>query len=95
VAIIKKRLDLERSLSEILQIFTISLFEKVELIQVLTQIGLQTLKNQLCDQLFCSTNNRTVVSSSSCSKMSSSPLGVVTLSHVHFEIFTKRMCYLA
>ena len=52
VAIVKKRLDLDRSLSEILQILTISLFEKVELIQVLTQIGLQNLENQSPNQLF-------------------------------------------
>jgi len=52
VAIVKKRVGLDRSLSEILQILAISLFEKVELLQLLTQIGSQNLEDQSPNQLF-------------------------------------------
>jgi hypothetical protein len=42
IAIIKKELRLERSLAEILQILSISLFEKVQLRQALTEVPAQT-----------------------------------------------------
>ncbi len=41
VAIVKKQLQVDRSLSEILQILTVSLFEKVDILQVLTEAHLQ------------------------------------------------------
>ena len=51
VAIVKKQLHVDRSLAEILQIFTVSLFEKVEILQVLTKIHLQNQSDHLCNQL--------------------------------------------
>ena len=47
VAIMKKQLRVERSLSEILQILTVSLFEKVDILQVLTEIHLQNNRHTL------------------------------------------------
>ena len=51
VAILKKELGLERQLSEILQILSITLFEKVPIYQALTSTTLQnredTCRNQL------------------------------------------------
>ena len=41
VAIVKKQLKVDRSLSEILPILTVSLFEKVDILQVLTKTYLQ------------------------------------------------------
>ncbi len=49
VAIVKKQLQIDRSLAEILQIFTISLFEKVDILHLLTTIHLQ---NKGCE-FFC------------------------------------------
>ena len=51
VAIIKKRLKLELKLSEILQILSITLFEKVSIYQVLTQITSQNKNCCSCNQL--------------------------------------------
>ena len=51
VAIMKKQLRVERSLSEILQILTVSLFEKVDILQVLTEIHLQNQSAYSCNQL--------------------------------------------
>ena len=51
VAIIKKELALERNLNEILQILSITLFEKVELYQVLTAAVQQNQDFSLCNQL--------------------------------------------
>ena len=51
VAIMKKQLRVERSLSEILQILTVSLFEKVDILQVLTKPHLQNEPEQVCNQL--------------------------------------------
>ena len=51
VAIVKKQLQVERSLSEILQILTVSLFEKVDILQVLTKPHLQNQPEHLCNQL--------------------------------------------
>ena len=45
VAIVKKELKIEQSLNEILQILSISLFEKVPLYQVLTDRYNQTISN--------------------------------------------------
>jgi hypothetical protein len=42
VAIVKKRLGLTRSLSEILQILSLSLFEQVDIVQLLTHNFSQT-----------------------------------------------------
>jgi hypothetical protein len=47
VAILKKELGIERNLSEILQILSISLFEKVEICQVLTATPPQ-IENPCC-----------------------------------------------
>ena len=41
VAIVKKRLELDRSLSDILQILSLTLFEKMPLIQALTNTNSQ------------------------------------------------------
>jgi hypothetical protein len=51
VAIIKKQLAIDRKMSEILQILSISLFEKDDLYQTLTEINLQNLKYHYCNQL--------------------------------------------
>jgi len=51
VAIVKKRLKLERSLSEILQILSISLFEKVDIYQALTTLDPQNKKDDSHNQL--------------------------------------------
>lgn len=51
VAIVKKQLQVERSLSEILQIFTVSLFEKVDILQLLTKINSQNQSEHVCNQL--------------------------------------------
>jgi len=51
VAIIKKRLNINRSLSEILQILSITLFESVPLLQILTDLQLQTQKEPFSNQL--------------------------------------------
>ena len=50
-AIIKKELAIERNLSGILQILSITLFEKVELYQVLMAIVPQNQDPSLCNQL--------------------------------------------
>jgi hypothetical protein len=52
IAIIKKELLLRQSLAEILQILSITLFEKVPLQQALTEIPVQNKINQNCNQLF-------------------------------------------
>lgn len=51
VAILKKELKLERSLGEILQILSITLFEKVSMNQVLSRFSLQQEDSQSCKQL--------------------------------------------
>ena len=51
VAIVKKQLGVDRSLAEILQIFNICLFEKVDILQLLTKSDLQNESDQLCNQL--------------------------------------------
>ena len=51
VAIIKKQLKIERSLSEILQILSISLFENTSLLQVLTSVESQKEKEPVRNQL--------------------------------------------
>ena len=51
VAIVKKQLNIHRSLAEILQILTICLFEKVDILQLLTKSDLQNESDQLCNQL--------------------------------------------
>jgi hypothetical protein len=51
VAIVKKQLRLDRSLNEILQIISITLFEKVEISQVLTESPSQNEESGHCNQL--------------------------------------------
>ena len=51
VAIVKKELNIDRGLTEILQIFTVSLFEKVEILQLLTKPDLQNESGHLYNQL--------------------------------------------
>ena len=51
VAIVKKQLHVDRRLAEILQIFTVSLFEKVDILQLLTEISSQNQSEHLCNQL--------------------------------------------
>jgi hypothetical protein len=51
VAIIKKELRIERSLTEILQILSITLFEKTDISQVVMKPGPQDQENQPCNQL--------------------------------------------
>ena len=51
VAILKKELRLERSLYEILQILSLTLFERVPLSQVVTAFPEQDLLDDLCNQL--------------------------------------------
>lgn len=51
VAILKKELKIDRSMGEILQILSITLFEKVPMNQVLTKFPLQQKESQSCKQL--------------------------------------------
>ncbi|MDA2936681.1 IS4 family transposase [Acidobacteria bacterium AH-259-A15] len=51
VAILKKELKIDRSLGEILQILSITLFEKVYIDQVLTTFDLQNESSASCNQL--------------------------------------------
>jgi len=51
VAIVKKQLNLDRSMNEILQILSITLFEKVSIFQVLTEFSLQNQICESCNQL--------------------------------------------
>ena len=51
VAIVKKQLQLDRSLGEILQILSVTLFEKEELSRVLTTVDVQTETHGACNQL--------------------------------------------
>lgn len=51
VAILKKELDIDRSLGEILQILSITLFEKVPMHRVLTKFDLQNSEQGCCNQL--------------------------------------------
>ena len=51
VAIVKKELNIDRGLTEILQIFTICLFEKVDVLQLLMKILLQNESEHLGNQL--------------------------------------------
>ena len=51
VAIVKKDIGLDRKLSEILQIFSITLFEKVVISQVLTETISQNGRGHFCKQL--------------------------------------------
>jgi len=51
VAIIKKQLKIERSLNEILQILSITLFENTSLLQVITSVESQKEEEPVCNQL--------------------------------------------
>lgn len=51
VAIIKKELGLEHSLSKIMQILSVNVFEKAPLYQLLTQIDSQCEQLSSCNQL--------------------------------------------
>jgi len=52
VAIVKKRLHIDASLHTILQILSVSLFEKVDIKQLLTEINFKNLDNVSGNQLF-------------------------------------------
>jgi hypothetical protein len=51
VAIIKKKLRIERTLNEILQVLSITLFENDKLLPLLTNFALQDQKEASCNQL--------------------------------------------
>ncbi|MFH1614538.1 MAG: transposase, partial [Planctomycetota bacterium] len=51
VAIIKKQLNLELNLYTILQILSVTFFEKVSILQVLTETGYKTENDDLPNQL--------------------------------------------
>ena len=51
VAILKKQLNVDRSLAEILQILTVCLFEQVDILQLLTQLHSHNELDHLCNQL--------------------------------------------
>jgi transposase len=51
VAIIKKELKIERNLYEILQIISVSIFDKTQLNQLLTESALQNSENDISKQL--------------------------------------------
>jgi len=51
VAILKKQLKVDRSLAEILQILTVCLFEKLDILQALTEFQPQNELDDLCNQL--------------------------------------------
>ena len=51
VAIVKKQLGIERSLGEILQILSITLFEKADMVQLLTEAALETENSASSNQL--------------------------------------------
>jgi len=51
VAIVKKRLNLEASLYTLLQILSVTLFEKMALYQALTGIDYRSEDNTQCNQL--------------------------------------------
>ena len=51
VAIIKKQLDLDLNLYTILQILSVTLFEKVSILQVLMEAGYKTDNTDFCNQL--------------------------------------------
>ena len=51
VSILKKQVNVDRSLAEILQIFTVSLFEQAHILQLLTETHLQNQPEHLCNQL--------------------------------------------
>lgn len=51
VAIIKKRLNIKHDLYKILQIISITAFEKVDILQVLTDIDNKTYNSDSCNQL--------------------------------------------
>ena len=51
VAIVKKRMNLDQSLYTILQILSVTLFEKSPILQALSQVDYTTLKGADCNQL--------------------------------------------
>ena len=51
VAIVKKRLNLDQSLYTILQILSLTLFEKTPILQALSQVDYNTLNGDNCNQL--------------------------------------------
>ena len=61
VAIIRKRLNLKTELYIILQILSASTFEKIELCLLLNEADYKEHSNDKCNQLYCLTNNRTLV----------------------------------
>jgi len=51
IAIIKKRLNLQLSFDTILQIFSVTTFEQVPIIQVLTGFNIENQMANACNQL--------------------------------------------
>ena len=52
VAIMKKQMNIERNLYEIIQILSVSLFEKIPLNTLLSKFNLQNFENQIQDAYF-------------------------------------------
>jgi hypothetical protein len=61
LAIVRKRLGLEASLYQILQILSLTLFEKMPILQALQPSDFQNEAGENCNQWFCLTFNRTAV----------------------------------
>jgi IS4 transposase len=51
VAIAKKRLQIDRDLHSVLQVLSVSLFEKIEVSQLLTSTGYTPASESVCNQL--------------------------------------------
>ena len=58
IAIIKKRLNLQLSFYTILQIFSVTAFEQMPIIQVLTSFNLQNQKVDSCNHRYGACNGR-------------------------------------
>ena len=61
VAIVRKRLDLEASLYQTLQILSVTLFEKTPILQALQTSDADSNSAEIGNQLICPTFSRTVV----------------------------------
>jgi hypothetical protein len=64
VAIVRKELGLEMSLSQILQILSVNGFEQIPLAELVTQTQSQDNPSNIHNQLCCGTNGRRLVSGS-------------------------------
>ena len=61
VAIIKKRLNLQHSLYTILQVFSVTVFEKLPITQALTDSNITIQSDDICNQLLCFNYNETLL----------------------------------